>query len=53
MIRKKFNLICPKGHKHYSPTPEHFVGRGCMSTPRYETKKCDERLKAYRNPDGN
>ena len=54
MIRDMFNLRCPKGHQHYSPTPEKFVGATCM-TPLEKTtdargRKCQERLKRIRKP---
>lgn len=41
MIRAKLNLVCSKGHRHYAPEPEVFVGRGCF----YPTEKGDTRKK--------
>ena len=51
MIRAMFNLRCSAGHKHYSPTPTLFIGRGCMHTPPGEAKKCELVLARYDNPE--
>lgn len=50
MIRSKINLICSQGHRHYSPTPEHFVGRLCFyPTETGSTKRrCQEVLRRVR-----
>jgi hypothetical protein len=45
MIRAKLNLICPRGHRHYSPTPKAFVGRGCSASKPNDTKKCELTLR--------
>ena len=54
MINAKFNLVCGEGHRHYSPTPESFVGRACL-TPLERTaeglpskKKCPATLRKIR-----
>ena len=58
MIRAKWNLKCAKGHYHYSPTPEAFVGLGCgkpFANPlttagdiRKDAPRCVEKLKKLR-----
>jgi hypothetical protein len=29
MIQGMYNLVCPDGHKHYSPNPSYWVGQMC------------------------
>ena len=46
MIRAMLNMRCPKGHRHYSPNPDAFVGRMCFYPLLMDSKgrKCHEPL---------
>lgn len=65
MIQRKYNLICKRGHRHYAPNPEYWVGVSCgkpFETPlskdgssRASYEKCMEpmhriRRKAWHEP---
>ena len=58
MIYAKYNLVCKKGHKHYSPTPGYWVGVNCGKPfgnpirndggPRASYEKCMEPMHRLR-----
>ena len=39
MIRSKLNLVCSDGHRFFSPIPNAWVGRPCLS-PLADKKAC-------------
>lgn len=43
VLHEMFNLICPAGHKAFSPEPMGFVGGVCNSSDR-SGRKCGKRL---------
>lgn len=47
-----WNLVCSEGHKHFSPTPDRFVGMSCDRTVAKKgekgTSKCRRKLNLLR-----
>jgi len=58
MINRMFNLICSGGHKHWSPTPQAFMGLSCSASMERAaaggyglmSRKCVASLRPYDNP---
>lgn len=50
----KYNLICKKGHYHYSPTPKAWKGMPCgkplgKDNPLAREKRCDAPMREVRD----
>lgn len=48
LLHGMFNLICPVGHKSFSPEPMGFVGSQCMSSDK-NGHRCHKRLSFLRD----